>query len=149
MPFQRISILVLLALLAGCSSEPAEQGERPDTRPSPETRPVIIEQTGGIKPPDDPIMLTDKSENALRKMAKDGKGPWVVFYQGLCDGKPSLGMYEAKVNPPQGGTTWSDGDIEFILDTDMPGLIEKHGQILIEGPVNEDGNFMVTFPGLK
>ena len=137
-----VPVFAVLILLAGCSSQQTEQKEKAESPGSAKVDPEKAEAP-------EPIVFTEKSEKALRKLSADGLGPWVIFSQGLCDGKPAIGIYEAKDNPPKGGSRLTVRGIDFILDEDMPGLMKKHGAILLDGPVSKDGGFTAALVNPK
>jgi len=136
----RVIIITLLShIVVACAPQaeaPAPEPPKTAVSASPEKEPAE---------PDCPVKLTDKSSAALKKLADGGKGPWVIFSQGLCNGKPAVGIYEAGANPPQDGESVTVKGVNFIIDYEIVDLMSKHGDLLVEGPVDKDNNFMVTF----
>jgi len=92
-----------------------------------------------------PVRLTDKSAAALKKLTDQGHGPWVIFAQGLCNGNPAVGIYETNANPPRGGESITVKGINFIIEEDVVELQDKHGDLYLDGPVDKDNNFTVSF----
>lgn len=91
------------------------------------------------------VKITKTAAAALKKKAAAGGGPWVIFYQGLCAGKPSLGIFASKDDPPAGSVPVVADGMRFIIEKDVVALIKKHGGVEVRGPFQEGGDVEAGF----
>jgi hypothetical protein len=138
MVFLAVSILLL-----GCTSEvkPVVDGGCKRTH-SQAGKPTAESDDSGSS---SPVRISAGAAAALKKLSEQGQGPWVIFVQGLCNGKPAIGIYEAGANPPKGGEKMTVKGVQFIIEDDVMDLIDKHGDVHLDGPVDKDKFFNAFF----
>ncbi len=101
---------------------------------------------GGDQTPGVPsVAITKTAAAALKKKAAAGGGPRVIFYQGLCAGKPSLGIFESRDAPPAGSVPVVVDGIYFIIEKEVAALMERHGGVVVRGPFQEGGDVEAGF----